>query len=95
MEHIAQQIRLPHEIRNWTLLTDEEKCANVLTSVVIEGRLQELVCAHHHDNDDHNGNGHFDSGHHDNSDEEGSKWMSSIVKDISTLDDIETKETEI
>ncbi len=57
---MAKQIRLPEEIRNWTLLTDEEKCANVLTSLIGEGGLQELVEMRNH----HHGNG-TDNGHHD------------------------------
>ena len=57
---MAKQIRLPQEIRNWTLLTDEEKCANVLTSLLGEGGLQELVELRNH----HHGNG-TDNGCHD------------------------------
>ena len=51
IENIARHIQLPDQIRNWNMLTDEEKSANVATALLRDGGLQQLIEVHgHHDN---------------------------------------------
>ena len=43
VDHIAKQIGLPGQVQSWNLLSDEEKSANVITSLLQDGQLRQLV----------------------------------------------------
>ena len=43
VDHVAKQIGLPGQIRSWNMLGDEEKFSNVVTTLLQDGQLQQLV----------------------------------------------------